>query len=289
MRIANLDGRLVIVNDHGAVDVHRASDGRFGPDPQSAFGAWDDFRRWAADLSLAAAEPYDPARLGPPVPRPRQVFAIGLNYADHSEESGIQAPAEPPVFTKFPASITGPHGEVSLPTGTVDWEAEVVVVVGRLAERVRAEDAWEHIAGVTVGQDLSERTLQLTGPVPQFSLGKSFTGFAPIGPYVVTPDELPDRDDLEVGCQVNGEQMQKGRTSNLIFSVPLLVERLSSVVPLMPGDLIFTGTPGGVGGARKPPVFLRAGDELVTWVEGVGEIRQTFVDGAPHVTMTLTR
>jgi len=286
MRIANLDSRLVIVTDHGALDVDRASDGRFGPDPQSAFETWDDFRRWAGGVSHAAAEAYDPALLGPPVPRPRQVFAIGLNYGDHTQESGIQPPAEPPVFTKFPASITGPFAEVSLPTETVDWEAEVVAVLGRLAEHVRAEDAWEHIAGVTVGQDLSERTLQLTGPVPQFSLGKSFTSFAPIGPFVVTPDELPDRDDLEVGCRVNGEQMQKGRTGNLIFSIPLLVERLSSVLPLLPGDLIFTGTPGGVGGARTPPVFLQAGDELVTWVEGVGEIRQTFATGAPHLTMT---
>jgi 2,4-didehydro-3-deoxy-L-rhamnonate hydrolase len=284
MRVANLHGRLVLLKDCGAVDVEQASGGKFGPDPQQIYERWNEFVTWAADAYLGESEPYDETQLGPPTPQPGQIYAIGLNYASHAGESGVSAPAEPAVFTKFRASITGPYAQVQLPTDTVDWEAELVVVIGRHAHRVSAPEAWDYVAGLTVGQDLSERTLQLTGPAPQFSLGKSFPGFAPLGPCVVTPDELPDRDDLELGCFVDGEQMQKGRTRDLIFSVPILIERLSAVVPLSPGDLIFTGTPSGVGVARNPRRFLSPGQELVTWIEGIGRIRNTFVAGPRHVT-----
>ncbi|WP_029117909.1 fumarylacetoacetate hydrolase family protein [Mycobacterium sp. URHB0044] len=284
MRVANLDGRLVLLRDKGAVDVERASGGEFGSDPQEIYGRWTEFAAWAAGADLRESEPYDEALLGPPTPEPGQVYAIGLNYASHAAESGVSAPAEPAVFTKFRASITGPYARVQLPTDTVDWEAELVVVIGHLAHRVSAAEAWDHVAGLTVGQDLSERTLQLTGPAPQFSLGKSFPGFTPLGPCLVTPDELTDRDDLEVGCALDGEQMQKGRTGDLIFSVPALIERLSAVVPLSPGDLIFTGTPSGVGVARDPRRFISPGQELITWVEGIGQIRNTFVAGPRHIT-----
>lgn len=285
MRIANLDGRLVVLRDDGAIDVERASEGEFSSDPQDVYDRWDAFWAWAKESDLPNPEPYDVERLGPPVPRPRQTFAIGLNYSDHTAESGLDNPLEPAVFTKFATSLTGPFAEVALPTGTVDWEAEVVVVIGRHADKVSAGNAWDHVAGLTIGQDLSERTLQLTGPAPQFSLGKSFPGFGPTGPSVVTTDELADPEHLELGCSVNGEQMQKGRTTDLIFPIPALIERLSAVLPLLPGDLIFTGTPGGVGGARNPRRFLSPGDVLVTWVEGIGELRNTFVAGHPHSTV----
>jgi 2,4-didehydro-3-deoxy-L-rhamnonate hydrolase len=255
-------------------------------DPQTPYDAWPEFVQWAQSAELGSPARYDQTQLGPPVPKPGQVFAVGLNYGGHAAESGLQPPLEPPVFTKFRSSLTGPFAEVSLPTETVDWEAEVVVVMGRPARRVSESDAWDYVAGLTVGQDLSERTLQLTGPAPQFSLGKSFPGFSPIGPWVVTPDELSQRDDLEVGCSLDGEQMQKGRTSDLIFSIPVLVERLSAILPLYPGDLIFTGTPSGVGGARTPRRFIAPGQVLVTWVEGIGEIRTSFVAGPRHTTHT---
>ena len=284
MRVANLDGRLVLLRDFGAVDVERASGGKFGSDPQQIYERWTEFVTWAAGADLDKSEPYDETQLGPPTPRPGQIYAIGLNYASHAAESGVAAPTEPAVFTKFRASITGPYRQVQLPTDTVDWEAELVVVIGRNAHRVSASEAWHCVAGLTVGQDLSERTLQLAGPAPQFSLGKSFPGFAPLGPCVVTPDELPDRDDLELGCFLDGEQVQKARTRDLIFSVPVLIERLSAVVPLSPGDLIFTGTPSGVGAARNPRRFISPGQELVTWIEGIGRIRNTFVAGPRHIT-----
>jgi 2-keto-4-pentenoate hydratase/2-oxohepta-3-ene-1,7-dioic acid hydratase in catechol pathway len=281
MRLANLDGRLVVLRENDAVDVEKLSNGRFGPDPQNVYDDWDAFTTWAAgaDLATADAMPYDARRLGPPVPGPRQVFAIGLNYDEHATESGFVRPSAPLVFTKYVSSLTGPQTTVVLPTATVDWEVELVVVIGRLARNVAAADAWSYVAGVTVGQDLSERTSQHAGPAPQFGLAKSFPGFSPLGPALVTPDELSDPDDLEIGCSIDGQPVQTGRTAQMIFPVGVLIQHLSSILPLQPGDLIFTGTPAGVGAGRKPPRYLRAGEVLRSHIGGVGELEQTFVGG----------
>ncbi|MEV4138951.1 fumarylacetoacetate hydrolase family protein [Dactylosporangium sp. NPDC049742] len=280
MRIANLKGRLVLVtaDGTGAVDVERASGGRFGPDPQAVYEQWADFTAWATE-PLPAGEPFAVEDLGAPAPRPRQVLAIGLNYSKHAAESGFAVPDAPTVmFTKWPSCLTGPVTTVELPDGgSTDWEVELVVVIGATARNVPQERAWEHVAGLTVGQDLSERVRQTAGPSPQFSLGKSLPGFGPTGPWLVTPDELDDRDDLELGCSVNGEEVQKGRTRELIFSVPTMVSKLSAALPLLPGDVLFTGTPAGVGMGRTPPRFLAPGDELVSYVTGIGELRQRFV------------
>lgn len=280
MRIANLSGRLVLVTaDEAAVDVERASGGRFGPDPQAVYDEWDAFAGWAKTAEHSAGTPFRVEDLGPPVPRPRQVFAIGLNYSEHAAESGFAVPDAPTVmFTKWVSCLTGPVTEVVLPDGGhTDWEVELVAVVGRLAHNVTEAAAWDHVAGLTVGQDLSERITQTAGPSPQFSLGKSLPGFGPMGPCVVTPDELADRDDLELACSINGEQMQKGRTRDLIFSVPALISALSLRLPLLPGDVLFTGTPAGVGMGRDPQRWLAAGDELVSSISGIGELRQRFV------------
>ena len=274
MKLANQDGRLVLVHGDGIIDVADASDGRFSPDPQSIYERWDEFRAWPAPSTPTG--PLDEAKLLAPVPRPRQVFAIGINYAGHAAEAGLDLPEFPPTFTKFPTCLTGPYVTVELPSGFVDWEVELVLVVGRHAYEVAEGDGWSHIAGVTVGQDLSERIVQTRPPAPQFSLGKSFPGFGPTGPWVITPDELAEPDDLELGCTVNGEEVQKSRTSDLIFGADALIHLLSSVTPLLPGDLIFTGTPAGVGGTRTPPRFLSPGDELVSTIEGIGTIRTRF-------------
>ncbi|NUR92735.1 MAG: fumarylacetoacetate hydrolase family protein [Nonomuraea sp.] len=276
MRLANLKGRLVLVRDGLAVDVEQASEGRFSADPQAVYADWAGFLAWARTAGGAGVA-FDAAELGPPVPRPRQVFAIGLNYRDHAAESGFDVPEGlPPVFTKFVTSITGPVSQVTLPPeGHTDWEVELVAVIG--TEARNAANGWDHVAGLTVGQDLSERISQLAGPAPQFSLGKSFPGFAPTGPWVVTPDEFGNPDDLVLGSAINGEEVQKGFTRDLIFSVPMLVERLSARLTLLPGDLIFTGTPAGVGMGRTPQRWLAPGDELVSHVEGIGELKQRFV------------
>ncbi|GAB5007124.1 fumarylacetoacetate hydrolase family protein [Mycobacterium avium subsp. hominissuis] len=282
MRIATMDGRLNVWTSTGWVDVERNSGHRFSPDPQEIYPRWAEFRAWADRLDLGTtAAPEDAwgkrAQWGAPCPRPRQVFAIGLNYRDHAAEAGLAVPESPPTFTKFPSCITGPATTLRLPSPNVDWEVELVAVIGLRAEHVPVERAWDHIAGLSVGQDFSERVVQTAGPAPQFSLGKSFPGFGPIGPCLVTPDEFVDPDDLELECVLNGERVQKARTSGMIFSVPELVARLSAVCPLLPGDVIFTGTPAGVGMASDPQCFLAPGDEVVSRVEGIGSLHQTCV------------
>ncbi|WP_328455868.1 fumarylacetoacetate hydrolase family protein [Streptomyces sp. NBC_00386] len=276
MRTATLADRAVLLTDDGAVDIADASSGRFGPDPMDVLNNWTEFRAWAGSAELPAASPYRPADLDAPVPRPRQVFAVALNYRPHAAEAGYVPPEIPLLFTKFPSCIVGPAAEVELPKGNVDWELEMVAVIGAPCHRVPASEGWEVVAGLTVGQDLSERVLQLTGKPPQFSLGKSYPGFGPTGPALVTPDELPDRDDIAIECLLNGESVQAARTSEMIFSVPQLVEFISAVCPLHPGDLIFTGTPAGVGNRRVPQRFLGPDDVLVSRIDGLGEMRQTF-------------
>lgn len=278
MRIANVSGRAKLLVGGGAVDVATASRGRFDPDPQLLYGRMTELTGWAAGIGQPG-EAWEPRAAEAPVPAPRQVFAIGLNYSEHASESGFGVPETPVVFTKWPSALTGPVTDVVMPAGSVDWEVELVAVIGALARRVPAARAWEVVAGLTAGQDLSERQLQRSGPAPQFGLAKSYAGFAPIGPLVVTPDELDHPDDLGLGCEVNGEKVQDGRTRDMIFTVPQLVSFLSSVVTLWPGDLIFTGTPPGVGMGRTPPRFLQAGDRLHSWVEGIGDLNQRFVVG----------
>jgi 2,4-didehydro-3-deoxy-L-rhamnonate hydrolase len=288
MRLVNLDGQLQLSTPGGLVDVATASRGRFSGDPHAIYDRWAEFLAWYAEhgrgLAPTDAGDVDPARIGPPSPRPRQVFAAGLNYADHAAESGIARPEAPVIFTKFASAITGPVTTVPLPSGSVDWEVELVVVIGRGGRDVPAARAWDAVAGVSVGQDLSERRGQMSGPVPQFSLAKSHRGFAPIGPALVTIDELDDPDDLELGATMNGEVVQHARTSQMLFSVPELVEHLSRTVELCPGDVLFTGTPEGVGVGRTPPRFLQPGDVLRSHVGGIGELVQTFTtpDQAPE-------
>jgi len=281
MKIANLDGRLAVVLDDQVADVATVSSGRFGPDPATLFDDWDAFVDWAAGVGSTTG-PFDETLLRCPVPRPAQVFAIGLNYRTHAEESGMAIPEVPATFTKFPASLSGPFDDIEIVGETVDWEVELVAVIGRRADRVDEADAWEHVAALTVGQDVSDRALQFAAGM-QFSLGKSRRGYGPMGPWLVTPDEVPDPDDLALGCSVDGETVQDARTSDLIFPVAQLIAELSSVLPLLPGDVIFTGTPAGVGMARQPPRSLQPGQVLESWIEGIGSIRNRCVEGRAPV------
>jgi 2,4-didehydro-3-deoxy-L-rhamnonate hydrolase len=271
VRFASRAGRAWLVDAalHG-VDLAEASGGRFGPDPMDALARWDALRDFAGGVSLSAGRSLDPSELGPPSPRPRAVFAIGLNYQDHAAEAGLPLPKEPLVFTKFPSCLAGPASDVVLSGERCDWEAELVVVIGRRAESVPESRALEHVAGFCAGQDVSDRRLQFAGTPPQFSLAKSRAGFGPIGPAVVTLDELAAPHDLAITCDVAGERMQDSRTSQLIFGVPELVAYLSRHCELAPGDLIFTGTPAGVGSVRKR--YLAPGETIRTELEGVGRL-----------------
>jgi 2,4-didehydro-3-deoxy-L-rhamnonate hydrolase len=279
VRVGNLSNRLTVFTASGAVDVAPASDGRFGPDPQAVYHVWDEFSAWAGGADLTGGSPFDPADLGAPTPTPGQVFAIGLNYRAHAAESKLDVPEDfPPVFTKFRSALSGPVTTVALPPGGhTDWEIELVVVIGRRAANVSVDDAWSYVAGLTAGQDLSERVRQLAGPAPQFSLGKSFPGFAPLGPWVVTVDEFADPDDVGLSCAIDGETVQDGRTTDLLFPISQLIAGLSAVTVLEPGDIVFTGTPPGVGLGREPQRWLQPGEVLTSHIQGIGELRQTFV------------
>ena len=224
MKLANHDGRAALVLDDSIADVHDASGGRFGPDPMSVYDDWPAFVDFAAGVTTRHARRSSKPSLRCPVPAPRQVFAIGLNYRSHAEESGMAIPTVPATFTKFPASLAGPFDDIEIVGDTVDWEVELVAVIGTRADRVDEADAWSHVAGLTVGQDISDRTLQFAAG-SQFSLGKSRRGYGPMGPWLVTLDEVPDPDDLALGCSVDGETVQDARTSDLIFAVPRLDRR----------------------------------------------------------------
>jgi 2-keto-4-pentenoate hydratase/2-oxohepta-3-ene-1,7-dioic acid hydratase in catechol pathway len=276
MRFGTVADRLVLVRDGSALDVERASDGALPAAPNAALARFPELTTWAAHADWSTATPVADADLGAPSPRPRQVFAVALNYRPHAAEAGFQAPDDPLIFTKFPSCITGPVTEVELPEGKPDWEIEVVAVIGVGGRRIPRASAWDAVAGLTVGQDLSERASQSRGTPAQFSLAKSFPGFGPTGPVAVTPDEFADRDDIGFECRLDDEPVQHGRTSEMIFAVDDLVARISAVCPLLPGDLIFTGTPGGVGNRRNPPRYLKPGETLVSTVDQIGTIRQTF-------------
>lgn len=280
VKIANLKGRLaLVVGDGKAIDVETASNGRFSSSIQDVYAVWAEFTSWAATAPTDGATMFELSDLGSPTPAPSQVFAIGLNYATHAAESGFKIPEQPVVFTKYQSCLTGPTGEIVLPTGgNVDWETELVVVIGKEASNVSVGDAWNYVAGLTLGQDISERITQAAGPAPQFGLGKSFANFGPTGPVVVTTDEFANRDAIRLGCSINGEEMQNGNTADFIFPVSELISRLSKIVTLRAGDIIFTGTPAGVGLGRTPQVYLKPGDVLETWADGIGEFRHVFVE-----------
>ncbi len=282
MRLANYAGRASIVVDGHAIDVERASNGALSSDPMLL----SDLDVHPTLKSIAEAEQADQwpalelARLGAPVPRPPKGFGVALNYRQHATESGLTLPTEPHLFGKMENCVCGPFDEIVVPAGRheVDYEAELVVVFGRTCRAASAGDAWSYLAGVTCGQDISDRGEQFRLPVKQFTIAKTYDTFGPIGPYLVTLDELPQPDALEIEGRLSGQVMQHSNTSDLIFGVPQLVEWLSRFITFQPGDLIWTGTPGGVGEAQKPPRFLRAGDVVETEIEGIGTMRNPVVE-----------
>jgi 2-keto-4-pentenoate hydratase/2-oxohepta-3-ene-1,7-dioic acid hydratase in catechol pathway len=267
MRIAVIESRAKVVRGAEVFDIAEASANTFGPDVQHVYDRWEAFLRWAASADLGPGSPFDPADCESPVPRPRQIFGIGLNYRAHQIESGLAAPSEPMVFAKFLSSVAPAFGELVLYTDKVDWEVEAAIVIGKEARFVAEAHAWEYVAGVTAAQDFSARDVQMRpAGTPQFSLGKSFPGYTPLGPVLVSPEEFDDPDDIAVSCSINGRLVQSSTTSDMIFSVGQLIAYLSAILPLLPGDVILTGTPSGVALGMTPPAYLRAGDVITTVV-----------------------
>jgi len=278
IRLANAKGRASLIVGDGLVDVERSSDRKFSADPMAVVADWEAFRGWAAGVGAGAATgAVNESELGPPIPRPAKVFAIGLNYKSHAQEAGLPLPSKPMVFTKFPNCLVGPRADVVLSSGYVDWEVELVVVLGRRAHKVPESRVFDYLAGYCVGQDISDRRLQFSDTPPQFSMGKSIDTFGPLGPAVVSIDAFADPNDLRLTCDVAGERMQDARTNDMVFGVAPLVAYLSSLCTLDPGDIIFTGTPSGVGSARDPRRYLKAGEEIVSTIDGVGTLRNRCV------------
>lgn len=274
IRLVNVAGRAALVVGDRVIDLERRSEGAFSSDPMAAFERWADLRDWAGGIELAGDEPsLDEASLAPCVPRPSKVFGVGLNYREHAREAGLDLPKQPMIFAKFPSCLAGPRADVVLTGDRVDYEVELVVAIGRRGRRITQAQASDHVAGYCVGQDISDRALQFADRPPQFSLGKSADTYGPIGPAVVSLDALPDPDDLSIRCEVSGETMQEDRTSGMIFSVSELLEYLSRYCTLEPGDLVFTGTPAGVGSVRDPRRYLKPGDVIASSIEGVGALR----------------
>jgi 2-keto-4-pentenoate hydratase/2-oxohepta-3-ene-1,7-dioic acid hydratase in catechol pathway len=234
--------------------------------------AMDRVRRWLKNPP--PGETFDPARtrLAAPVPRPPKIVCIGLNYRDHAAESNLPIPETPTVFAKFQTAVTGHRHPIVLPKNSAkpDYEAEFAVVIGQGGRHIPEERWREHVFGYTIANDVSARDFQMA--TTQWMIGKTFDTFAPIGPAIVTADEIEDPHNLDISLTLSGEVMQSSNTRHLIFGVPKLIAFLSSVFTLEPGDIISTGTPGGVGMARKPPRWLKPGDEVVVRVEGLGEL-----------------
>lgn len=270
-RLVNVNGRAGLAVGDRVIDVEHASNARFAADPMDALRDWDAFRAWAEGVR-GEGTPLDETRLGPPVPRPPRCFAIGVNYKGHVEEAKMEMPTTPMVFTKFQSCLVGPRADVVLSSNTVDWEVELVVVIGRAGRRIPEARALEHVAGYTAGQDISDRRLQFKDRPPQFCLGKSIDTFGPTGPALVSLDAFADPNDLHLHCDVGSERMQNARTSDMIFPVPALVAYLSGFLALEPGDLIFTGTPAGVGSTRDPRRYLKAGEVITSAIEGIGTL-----------------
>lgn len=269
----------LIVDGVGRVDVSAFGEdfgeAFFGSNGPARLEQW--YRAHAAECPHVAAD----ARIAKAVMRPSKIVCVGLNYRDHALETGAQIPAEPVLFLKATSALCGPYDDLQLPRNSVktDWEVELGVVIGKTARYVSEAEWANHVAGYVLMNDYSEREFQRERG-GQFTKGKSADTFCPVGPFVVTGNEL-DASDLRLWLNVNGQPCQDSRTSSLIFGVPRLIAYISSFMTLLPGDLISTGTPAGVGLGRKPPRFLQGGDVVEFGIEGLGEARQTVIESTP--------
>lgn len=271
-RLANVDGCAALVDESHYFDLETLSDGAVSSDPMKALADPDKLSALSAGLGSATPTgTLEGANLGSPVPRPRNSFGIGLNYKDHAAESNMELPANPMVFTKFPSCIVGPNDTVELRDDRVDYEGELVVVIGTPGKDIAVGDAWNHVAGLTAGQDISDRPAQFMAKPPHFALGKSFDTYGPLGPVLVSTDSFENPGDLLLQTFVNGDKRQEARTSDLIFDVPFLVSFLSQITSLQTGDIIFTGTPEGCG--FKTQQWLADGDVITTTIEGIGTMK----------------
>jgi 2,4-diketo-3-deoxy-L-fuconate hydrolase len=281
MRIICHEGRAAFAEGEVVRWVDEVSEGRLTGDPSAllAAGRWDELVALHRRDDLGDVRPAPDTPLQAPTPLPGTIFGIGANYAEHAKTAGIKAGTFPTVFIKLPSSVVGPTAEVVIPTGHVqiDWESELAFVIGRAGRDITREDALHHVAGVMVAQDITERDVQFNAGGGQFTLGKGYDTFCPLGPALVTLDELPPLGELRIKATINDEVVQDGSVGDMTYDVPALIAALSRVTTLRPGDVVLTGTPAGTGFTREPPRFLVPGDRLVTEIPGIGVLSNTMV------------
>ncbi|HJL95647.1 MAG: fumarylacetoacetate hydrolase [Gammaproteobacteria bacterium] len=273
-KLANIVGRAALIDGENYYDLETISNGDFDEDTSSALNNLEGLKKLSSGLS--EAEPtgsLKDVRIDAPVSAPKNCFAVGLNYRNHAEEAGMDIPVVPMIFTKHTTCLVGPNSDIEMRSDHVDYEAELVVVIGKPGKDINKDNAWDHVAGLCIGQDISDRKVQFSSKPPQFNLGKSFDTFGPIGPYLVSPDGLKDKQSLQIECKVNEEIRQKDNTNDLIFDIPSIISYLSEIVTLNTGDVIFTGTPGGVGVMEGK--FLKEGDIVTTSIKGLGVLKNT--------------
>ena len=274
-KLGSNSGRAIFIKDDKYYDVNTISNGDISSNSLKALSDTEKLSQLYINLN-----DYEPSgnlsdiNLDPPI-IPTNVFAVGLNYKKHAEEANLEIPPFPMIFTKHSTCISGPKSDICLKSEMVDYEAELVFVIGKGGKDISKEDAWQHVAGLCVGQDISDRPVQFHATPPQFNLGKSFDTFGPIGPYLVSTDLFDNKESLKLQCWVNDELRQETLTNDLIFDIPYLISYISEFITLNTGDVIFTGTPEGVGATQGK--FLKDGDILKTSIEGIGTLENKCV------------
>ena len=274
-KLGSNSGRAIFIKDDKYYDVNTISNGDISSNSLKALSDTEKLSQLYINLN-----DYEPSgnlsdiNLDPPI-IPTNVFAVGLNYKKHAEESNLEIPPFPMIFTKHSTCISGPKSDICMKSDMVDYEAELVFVIGKGGKDISKEDAWQHVAGLCVGQDISDRPVQFHATPPQFNLGKSFDTFGPIGPYLVSTDLFDNKESLKLQCWVNEELRQETLTNDLIFDIPYLISYISEFITLNTGDVIFTGTPEGVGATQGK--FLKDGDILKTTIEGIGTLENKCV------------
>ena len=280
-KLANIKGRAALLNEESFYDLEEISNGNLSHDSTKALFHLEELGELSKNLNdLEATGNISEAEFDAPVSFPKNCYAVGLNYRNHAEEANMTIPEVPMVFTKHTSCLVGASADVEMRSNYVDYEAELVVVIGLSGKDISKDDAWNHVAGLCVGQDISDRPAQFASTPPMFNLGKSFDTFGPMGPALVSPDSLPNKENLVIECKVNDEIRQNDNTDDLIFDVPTIISYLSEIVTLNTGDVIFTGTPGGVGLTQGK--FLKDGDIITTSIEGLGTLTNKCVRVSDH-------
>ena len=275
-KLANVNGKSSLISGESYYDINTISQGKISSDPSKVLDSLNDLHELSSKIdNYKATGLIENSLLGAPIINSRNCFAVGLNYKAHAEESGMEIPQFPMVFTKHTSCIVGPFEDIQMRSDIVDYEAELVVVIGKKGKNITIDNAWEHVAGLTVGQDISDRAVQFHATPPQFNLGKSFDTFGPIGPFLVSPDLVTNKNSVQIECYVNDELRQESSTDDLIFTVPDIISYISEFLTLTPGDLIFTGTPSGVGATQGK--LLKHGDIVTTSIKEIGTIKNKCV------------